>query len=360
MENDYSLPCLTFREARDAAYRLVLDSPKDVTLEATTTGGRFGTTYLSITRDCEDQEENVVCDDVRVGSPLRVRELPAGTYFVLLETTDDAASTWSLTATVTDPLPRGVGDVCSTAVDITPAAGMTTGSGSAELATAELDTGTGCGGAFSTSRDVVFSFTTTELRDVQITTETDSFFHYSSLRRDCPTIASEFSCTSGSMNTLNARSVEPGTYFVTVSRSSSSGTVNATVELSDPTPIPPNDRCSGAIDISGGYSSLDTLLGFGDDVAACTGLSQPDAFYAFTLTEPKDALIAVRTFDGSFTNFGLTLRGSCDSTLNVACDSGSPGIISQTLEPGDYILIVESSASSADDFVIQASFFDPA
>src|SRR5690606_4356777 len=101
------------------------------------------------------------------------------------------ATSWSLDVSITDPAPRAVGDACSTAVDIT------SGSGTAELATAELDSGTSCGGTTTTSRDLFFYFDLTETRDVTLSTS-GAGFHYVAVQETCGVPGSELRCRSGS------------------------------------------------------------------------------------------------------------------------------------------------------------------
>lgn len=361
VEDDYRLSCGTTGR-RDAAYRFTITEPKDVTLTGTTLGSSFPTTYISLVRDCDLDSTTVQCIAASWFEtvPLRQRGLAAGTYYVLLETDATDATGWSLDVSITDPLPRSPGDACTTVVDITPPGAATTGSGTASLTMAERDTPTSCGDTSSFAKDVYFSFTLATTRDVTVTTE-GAGFHYTAVSTACGETGTELRCQSGSAPVAQTyRSLPAGTYFVTVSTTLSSGTVTATVATRPPTPIPPNDRCVGAIDISGGFSSTGTLAGFEDDVIGCSGSGRVDAFYGFTLTTRKDVLVTVRRPSGGSTaSHTLTLRSSCGTTTNLGCDTGNPAIISQTLDPGSYIVIVDSTSAAAGEFIIQASFFDP-
>ncbi len=361
VEDDYRLTCSSTGR-RDAAYRFTIAETQDVTLTATTVGGSFPTTYVSLVRDCDMDSTTIQCisSSSSTTTPLRQRGLAPGTYYVLVESSNTDALGWSLDVSITDPVPRSPGDACSTVVDITPPSGATTGSGSASLAMAERDTPTSCGSTSSSYRDVYFSFTLATTRDVTVTTSGPSFF-YTAVSTACGETGTELRCQSGSSPIAQTyRSLPAGTYFVAVSIGSSSGSVTAAVETRPPTAIPPNDRCPGAIDISGGFSGTGTLTGFEDDVRGCSGTGRVDAFYRFTLTARQDVLVTVRRPSGGSTaSHTLTLRSDCTTTTNLGCDSGNPAVISQTLEAGSYIVIVDSTSSSAGEFVLQASFFDP-
>ncbi|MEM7604998.1 MAG: hypothetical protein AAF411_06540 [Myxococcota bacterium] len=357
VSDDYALTCTGGRTVPEAAYRLSFDEPRD--LLVTGTADR-GLPVLSLTGDCSDGSRTLTCQNVGTTSPLRVRDIPAGEYFLLIESTDTRADTYEITAEVSEPTPRTPGDNCANLVDITPPDGETMAEVSLDLADLDLDGGTTCGGSRTGIRDAFISFTLDEASDVVLRTTSDGAFHHASLRSSCTDIGSELLCRgSNATNVLRFRSLEPGTYYAVVSRQSSVGMLDVRVEVSPPTPIPENDQCEQAIDIGGGYSSIDTLFGFEDDLPGCVGIRLVDAFYTFTLTDPKDVLISARRADGTLSSLTLTLRDGCEGEMNLGCDSGSPSIISRTLEAGTYVVFVESSSSFATEFILQASFFDP-
>ena len=354
VEDDYVPSCHTGGSGyRDAAYRFTLTAPKDVVLSASTTGPSWSPqAYLSLMTDCADPATTVQC----VSGPsaeLRRRGLPPGTYFVLIESSATDAMTWSLDVGITDPAPRVPGDACSTALDITSATGMV------DLATAELDVGTSCGGSSTSDRDVFFYFDLATTRDVTLTTTAPSF-HYVSLQTMCGVVGSELRCRSGSPPLVQTwRSLPAGRYFVTASTRSAVGTVSAALTTGPPTPVPPNDRCPGAIEVGSGYSSMDTLIDFDDDIVGCSGTGRPDAFYSITLTARKvvSVIASPVTVTGSIF---LTLRDVCGPGANLGCDSGTPAVIDTTLDPGAYTLVVESSsATTTGDFNLRVFITDP-
>ncbi len=339
LTDDYRLSCNSSAR-RDAAYTFTITERKDVTISARAMGGSFNTVYLALTSDCDTTDATIQC---RSGSSTEIsrRGLPPGTYWILVEsnTSGSDANSFSMTVDISDAEPRLPGDACETAIDITE-----TGSGMVPLGVSEFDSGVSCSG--STNRDVYYTFELTETRDVTIESS-GAGFHFLSLATECGVTGSELRCGSGSgTKTETFRSLAPGRYYVTVMTSLSSGSSMVSVETSEPTPIPPNDRCDGAIEIGAdGYISTDTLIDFEDDVRGCS-FSGADAFYELTLTERREVLITVQP-DGDRTHsHNLTLRSSCASTDNILCRSGRPATISEILDPGTYILIVESTTEA--------------
>ncbi|MEM9192304.1 MAG: hypothetical protein AAGF12_24230 [Myxococcota bacterium] len=352
VEDDYQLSCHTSSVAKDAVYRFTTTGPKDVTITASTSGAMWPPqTYISLVTDCTDTETTVRCVNGSAAE-LRARELPAGTYFILLQSSANDATNWTMDVTITDPVPRLPADACSTAVDITAATGM------AMWPMLEGDGGTSCGGGGSSGRDAFFYFDVAALSDALVTTNGGGF-HYSAVSTSCGAVASELRCISGSdPRTQLFRSLAPGRYYVTVARNSSFGDVSASVTLSPPTPIPPNDLCSGAVALTNGMVRNDTVLGFADDVRGFSGSSRPDSFYRLDLTARSNLTVTVTPTTLSGFAY-LTLRDSCAGPMNIVGDSGSPAVITQDLDPGTYYLIVESSSfASAGDYTIR-SFITP-
>jgi len=355
VDDDYTLSCHTGGTGwKDAAYKFTITSPKDVTIMASTSGAAWTpTTYVSLVTDCTDTTSTVQCI-ASSSAMLRSRGLPAGTYYVLLESSATDATMWSIDVTITDPLPRTSGDACSSAVDITSAMGTV------DLATQELDVGTGCGGTSISYRDTFFYFDLASTRDVTLMTSAVGSFHYVSLNGTCGTVGSEIRCRSGSGTVSNTfRSLPAGRYYVTTSTTRSTGDITASITTGPPTPVPPNDRCSGAIEVGMGYSSVDTTIDFEDDLNGCVGGSRPDAFYQLTLTSMQRVLITADRLTGS-SNLYLTLRNVCGAGANLSCDTGDPAVISTTLGPGTYYLMVEAlSFASAGDYRLDVVILPP-
>lgn len=361
----------------DAAYRLSLTEPADVTLTASTIdGGGTDTAYVALYRNsCSDRSEEIGCRSGFGGATYQKRELPAGDYFIVIESFDVNPVSWTLDVEIeSPPEERLPGDACSTAADITTSAKVI--SMSSDFVG---DTVPSCGFSSTFARDAIFEFTLSELSDIDLDTSVDcdpsasfcSTSHYQSLLSDCGLFTTEVACSSGGPISTERRSVAAGTYYAVVwTTNSTHVSATASLDVSDPTPIPDNDRCDSPgipeicdvpeavyIDRSG------TTVGFADDISGtCAGsFSNPvDALYKCTLTE--ESLVNVSaTRSGSRTTGGLYAsirQGGCPGS-QVACSSafsGRPVSVSTaaTLEAGTYYIVIETRNTELGDFTLVA------
>jgi hypothetical protein len=358
--NDYAPACGTIlRDAPDAAYRFVLTSPKDVRITATATGSY--NTVLSVTPNCGMPSAALSC--VSAAAPeFRRRAMEPGTYYVLVEPVVATSPGWSLTASITDPVPPPSGDACVSAATITPST-----PGRVAVSTLEADGLPSCQTSGSGFRDAFFTFELTELRDVELNISAGGGFPsaFFSVQTSCGVPGSDLRCRSFSPTTSQRfRSLAPGRYFVHVNTTATTGDVTVSMTTSAPTPVPPNDRCAGAIVVDPAAvvtTRRDTLTGFEDDVAggSCGGFSAPDAFYTFTLLTRKSVNISATSATSSTTAYAVLRSAACNGSV-VQCASGTPtASIVRTLDPGTYFLQVEQPAASAGDFTAQFVFTDP-
>ncbi len=357
LAGDYTLGCSTGR-GPDAVFRFTLEETRNVTVSVS--GGGPGTAVtLRRWAECAMGPE-VRCN---AGSPPSVvrRSLPAGDYAIIVQTPSGVPFDLTLRAEGATPDPAG--DTCDSAIDITG------GTGVAEAADLLQDTLPSCNSTFGAFRDAYFYFDLASTADVTVTTS-DGSFHYVNAMSTCGDLASELRCWSGSAPSQTWRSLPAGRYYVTVGTPQTRGPVSATVDIRPPTPIPPNDRCSGAVMLRNGTSRTDTTIDFGDDVAGgtCAGTMRLDAFYVMTLSTRRRALISVSDADGGTSRFYLTLRADCGTpsdTSSIACVSGSTSpapasaTLNQVLDPGTYYLIVETATSDASDYNISVALFAP-
>ncbi|MDW8361425.1 MAG: hypothetical protein RMK74_03400 [Myxococcales bacterium] len=364
VEDDYALMCHPGSGYRDAAFRLQLDSTRDVVLTArhTPPSDRTweNTTYLSLVTDCRSPASTLVC---RTGATAEIRRrgLAPGIYYVLLEPQNTAAVDWTLEVSVTDPAMRAPADACSSALPL-PTDGTAV---SASLATAELDGGTSCGGAPPTQRDLYFYFDLTETRDVEVRVN-GAGSHYLEVQRTCGSSAPEsvVRCRLGtSPHVQTFRSLPPGRYYVVVATTLAAGSVMVQATTSPPTPVPPNDRCTGAIDISGAsvFRMRDTLVDFEDDVATgCAGSGRADAFYVVDVPAGRmhNLTVTVNRMSGTG-NVSIALRDGCPGTMNLDCQMGATmATVSRDLSPGRYYVVVEMPLSGAGEYSLR-SFLTP-
>lgn len=354
---------------RDAVYRISLPSPKDITITTTTStaSGTAPSTFVSLVSACDTNAASTISCLVEATPRIRQRSLPAGEYFLIVESSSADATRWSINATITDPVPPPNGDACSTALELEPDAALSTQVG---FGTFERESGTSCGGTTGTFRDGFFAFEIDETRDVTVSTYSEGGGSYfMSLQTTCGTPSSDLRCRSASGTALapnqqTFRSLAAGRYFVTIS-TTGTGNYGARVTTASPTPVPPNDRCTGAIDLAPALTAPlvrnDTLIDFEDDVVggSCAASGARDAFYMLTLTAPHTVIMTGRRIGSSTSPVYMTLRsGGCapgDGVTNLACSAstsvaGSSASIEQDLAAGTYYLIVEQPSTDLSDF----------
>ncbi|AKF09108.1 hypothetical protein [Sandaracinus amylolyticus] len=354
VNHDYTLSCRATGTAKDVAYRLVITQPSDVRLTASTTASSSTTTYLSLVRDCTSPATAIACVQ-RASAEIFRRSVAPGVYYVLLESSSTAATTWRLVADIQPAAMRNPGDACSSELDITNS--MV----SVPLSSVEIDYGTTCGGNTTSSRDASFSFTTTELRDVVLTTEVGGI-HYVSVAGDCGDLTTETSCTSGTPR-IEQRMlrVPAGTYHVTVSTALASGSIVASARLEPPTFPPANDTCGGATDLVHAVPATADLLAAGDDVLGCAAEGSPDAIHRLVITERRNVTLVARRTDGSPEVLAIGLRSDCATpSSDLACASGGgSALLNRTLDAGTYYVVVESSRGAVGPYSIVAYLAEP-
>ncbi|MBX7192660.1 MAG: hypothetical protein K1X94_11410 [Sandaracinaceae bacterium] len=358
VEDDYSLSCNSFA-GRDAVYafEIPVGQVKDLHVMASVTSASWSQAYVALTTDCGNRSAELVCESDSTSTSFDRRDLGPGRYYIVVEPTTDDATDYTLTVSLTDPIPRIVGDVCSMPLDLTPAAipGMSTQSVDVARLDPMVDSPPSCG-IPGTGRDAVFSFTLAAPQDVTLTIN-GSGTMYGSLMTSCGIRATEDGCWTTSSGTLSRtyRSMAPGTYYFIVQTTSLSGTISANLDVRTATPVPMNDRCPG-IALTSGSSRTDTTVSFANDVnlptcsAGRTGA--PDAFYSFTLAARSRVIANVTR--GSGGSVYSALQSTCGSTTTIVCgtSTGTSSNITTSLDPGTYYIVVETPTGEEADFTL--------
>jgi hypothetical protein len=352
-EDDYRLSCNMFGSGnRDVALRFVVPPgmSKDVTIEGSTSS-MFSETFLALTTDCGNTGATMMCrSSFFSAATLRRRGLGPGTSYILLETSDTSAGSWTVNVTITDPVPRVMGDACGTS-----AINITSGSGMVDLSMMEDDGGISCfDTAFGVDANFYFDVPAGGA-DATVTTSGSSFFFGTSVSTECGSVGTEMRCTTGGGTLMQRfRSLAAGRYYVRIATNDMFGSMSASVTLtSPPTPIPRNDRCAGAIALTGGVT-MGTLDDYSDDATTCAfGSEPPDAFYSVRITVPSFLTLVVSPRTGFSGSPTLTVKESCSAAGWLNCSTGTPAAFSQEVMPGNYIVIVEASDTfAAGDFNI--------
>ncbi|HJK97311.1 MAG TPA: hypothetical protein RMF84_08810 [Polyangiaceae bacterium LLY-WYZ-14_1] len=338
----------------DGAYRLVLDSPKDVRLSLFTEPTSLNQAVLTVYDGaCGSQANEGVCVTGSTTEWSR-QGLPAGEYFIVIESQSPDATSWELDVDLEDAEERLPGDACETAIDISDGTPRT-----AVWEDFALDLTPSC--ATFNNRDAVFSFTLTDTSDVTIQSQVASTVGWDTTHtitlvspwEGCGLIANERSCVRTSSPNIRQRSLPPGTYYVLASTSSTRQlSVTVSAEIGPPTPIPENDRCDGVVPevCAGGSSFIDpaaTWVDFNDDYrGTCYSsfLSPIDAVFKCTLDEASIVSVSVDapTASTAYVWFGEgeTCPGSPDDSL---CSGDfRRASLAGTLEAGTYWIVTEN------------------
>ncbi len=216
----------------------------------------------------------------------------------------------------------------------------------------------GCASGAS-RRDVVVRFTLSEPKDVSIAADGESLT-WLVLQERCGEVASERECHLGFPAVLRARALPAGTYFVVVQDASPGGEVVLDVRFEPPTPDPANQSCAAPTDLGTGGSFEGTLVDVTDDASLACGGGEGDTVYRFTISEPKDVIVALASTSGD-DSMAFELRGSCaDAASTLRCTRGEPAQARyHELPPGTYFLWVESASGREVSYRLDVRFESP-
>jgi hypothetical protein len=149
----------------DTVYRLELDEPSDV--ELVVEGGRVRV-YYDVREQCSDASSQAACGE---GTPVetRVRNLPAGEHFVIVEAAEPTTFTLAVSKLpVTVPEPTSGNESCEGAFVVPETGGVYAG----DTSEATDDHRAGCAGG-ARSNDVVFRLDLVSVRRVAARLEAD-------------------------------------------------------------------------------------------------------------------------------------------------------------------------------------------
>lgn len=209
-QDDLDVSCSFF--FRDAVHRFTLEERSDVAVEADA-GGPF--VYVSVRETCDDRGSELRCVSGNPGRA-RVRDLPAGDYFVVVESFSGTGYELSLDVSPpTVPVAVDGNDTCAGAFVIPPAGGVFTGSTTGLLP----DYATRTCGSMAGAPDAAFVLNLTERRRVRANTSGSSFDTVLHLHTGSCASGGEVACDDdggdGSTSYLE-RVLDPGTHFLIV------------------------------------------------------------------------------------------------------------------------------------------------
>ncbi len=333
-----------------ALYRFTLASPEDISINDDDTAGAGASIALLST--CAAGSELRCARGLSAAAPqVQIRSVPAGTYFIAVQTS--VARIFHLHLTVGHPTTSPANDVCPTAGSTPP---VDLGDGLPHVVSfagllpdysMSCDTG-------APTPDAVYPLTLTAPRNVTLTGVSAAGERVTmALYRDpCAVATGEIRCAAAvTTSRILQRPLAAGRYYVVV-RTGSAQSVTLQATLSDPTMRAPGDACPGLVVTPDGPPLTVTMTGLDSypDVGTSCGSNGTadgwtDAVASFTLTTPRDVNIAIGA--SGFASLRLQLQTDCMARTSVVgpCVTGAPPVRRyRGLGAGTYYVIVESNA----------------
>jgi hypothetical protein len=342
---DYAIKCGEVG-APDVAFKFTTDAPHDIRLTASglLPDGTDETASVALRGNCDDSASEIACSHGFPGEA-RARALPAGTYFAIASS---RSAKLVLDAAFDPPTKVPTNVDCSRPLDINKG-----GHFSGDFVDVGDDLTLACG--YAGSNDLVYSFTTTETRDVEIlairqTGERMSF----AIRTKCTDADTTLRCVSDAPARAQLYRLPAGKYYLVLEGSPSRAVdFDLDVEFSSPTDPPPGDGCFKPIELPLSTKVDGTLANRQDLVPVLCRCDpsqtdqscdqyRPDVTYHVKIDHPTDLEL---TLQGAGLLMDYDFRSTCDAPKSqLSCDEGPmPSDRIRNIAPGDYYLVVEST-----------------
>jgi len=341
----------------DLTYSFTTTAPHNVRVALASTTGE--TVSFSVRSACADGATELRCARGTPASAV-LHELPAGTYYVIVEGPSYREVDFQLDIELLPPAPPSAGDTCASAIAL-PLGVRTLGT----LADKEDDHDISCGYYY---RDAVYSFDLTARSDVTVTVDGGGTYMYASIRTTCTDGATQLRCASGSPSRSRLRDLAPGRYYIIAESYRGTG-FNITVEATPPTPVVAvtgNDNCATAwpIPATGALFTGNTTGMMNDyTTTLCgAGASAPDAAFRLDLAAEKHV---VASTDGTSFDTVLHVHDTmCVSGMELYCDDdggdGVTSLIDRILPAGTYFFVVDGFGTSASGaYTLEVLLSDP-
>ncbi len=357
VRNDITTSC-GVASAPDLMYQFTTTAPQNVQISVTEDGG--AAMAYSVRSDCFAAATELRCES---GAPASgtLHELPAGTYFIIVEGPTFRDADFTLDIQFLPPAPPPAGDVCATAIPIATDGTVVTGS----LAGFQDDLAPTCG---LSGDDVVYTFTLPAASDVSIEYDPAAVGAVS-LRSNCTMDTGDIRCLRADPAITRVRNLAAGTYFLVLEQTMSAGytiSVDVTTPPTVPVNVTGNDSCTTAhpVPATGGLFTGSTVTELPDYMATCgASATSNDVVFELTLTSRQRVLASL---EGSLFDTVLHLHNStCPLAGEIACnDDANVGtltsLLDRTLDPGTYYLVVDGfGAASAGTYFLDIRYLAP-
>jgi hypothetical protein len=351
--DDEQIAC-GFPGSNDLTYEFTIDEPRDVELSAlSATGERMN---FAVRTKCDDAKTTLRCVS---DAPARARmyAVPAGTYYVVLESSPAREVDFSLDVAFDAPSQPEPGNGCSRPLDLPlgkEVEGTLANRQDLVPVICRCDTDDETDHSCNEFRhDVVYQVKIDKAMDLSLRVSAGSSVMTYDFRKTCDDLDSQISCQENVLPGTRIRDVKPGTYSLILE---SPDSANFVVEL-DPLPrtqpvaVDGNDGCSKAYELpaTGGLFGGDTLRMLNDYEALCGG-SALGKDVAFHLSLPERSRVSASVeagFDSVLYRFNDTDGArSCRSMQESACDDDGGDVdknsrLLEVLDAGDYYYIVD-------------------
>lgn len=379
VSDEHELPC-AFTGTEDLVYSFRLTRTQDVEISAISFTGQ--PMSFAVRSQCDAPESTLRCllDDPARG---RLHELPAGTYYIIVESSPSREVDFSLDVAVLPPTPPPPGDSCGSPLELDYAPdGTATAVGTLADRQDLVNVVCGCseeqgmtaGCGFFLS-DAVYRVEVDEPTDLRlrIAGAEDAQMAYD-LRAICDQPGTQIACGNPSRIDARVRNVLPGEYFLIV-ESANARAFSLEVERlprTEPRLVGTNDACANAAVVPPGGDVFlgDTSLEVDTyQTSGCGGgAKSKDAVYRVDL--PQRARVIASTeagFDTVLYRYDGTVDdvAACVSGNDAACNDddglgGTNSLLDETLEAGRYFYVVDGFGEGADGrYVIEFLIGEP-
>lgn len=335
----------------DMIFAVTLAQPQALQVVASNTAADDQDLVVSVLASPCPSFNTVACSNSSSSATeaLTVDNLPAGTWYVMVDSADssDTPGSFSVSFALLPPAVAPVNDTCSAATALTFTSGVATVTGTTLGAgNSNANEALSCSSNSASGRDLYYQLTLTQAQDVAITVTSSATSQYS------PAIALLTACSAGNElgcatdDPLTKRNVQPGTYFLALdSDTSGGGDFTLTVTLLTPTLPPANDICGTALPLA---PNMSQTVNLNDAVKDYTYSCRPtatggDVIYTFTTTQAQRIRVSA---DETTTDVVLSLRSApCDdvsSELGCADETYDTTEVLDVLNApaGTYYLVV--------------------
>ncbi len=364
----------------ELVYSFTTSAPQLLTVSVTALTGSAARPVVYLRAACATPE--LACDaPVSGAAALTVSSLPAGSYFLFVESANASPGRVALNISLQAPPMGASNDTCATAIALGANGAQLTRSvavGNTTLATNNNSTEPACSPSARGGPDVVYSYTLAAQSTVAIVARpiSGSTLHpVVSVRAPCEPPNTELACQAASAAaavSVNLPGQQPGTYFITVD--SADGTTGAFQLELDAVPTIANDTCASpvALTFSGSTatSTGDTTWATngnvtGDASPSCSDSARGtghDVLFSFTLAQAQDVTVSV-TPTGASPTFQpvVSVRSTTCTSAAAASERGCVSPLSATegrltlvnQPSGTYFVWVDSAQDTSGPFQLE-------